>query len=48
MRLLEISAVKTGRRFFRNDYTRQLYWMTYLSAFVLGATMLVKAITMAV
>ena len=48
MLLLEISAVKAGRRFFKNEYTQQTYWMTYLTSLVLGATMLVKAVAIAV
>ena len=48
MLLLEISAVKAGRRFFKNEYTQQIYWMTYLTSLVLGATMLVKAVAIAV
>jgi hypothetical protein len=48
MLLLEISAVKAARRFFKNDFTRMVYWMTYLFALVLGATMLIKAVTIAV
>jgi hypothetical protein len=48
MRLLEISAVKTSRRFFKNDYTRQLYLDDVSLCVCVGsATMLIKAVTVA-
>jgi hypothetical protein len=43
MVLLERAALAADRRFVRNDYTQQTYWMIYLSFAVLGATLLLKA-----
>jgi hypothetical protein len=40
---MEAVAVKAKRNFFRSSYSRDFYWMIYLSAFVLGTTFLLKA-----
>lgn len=43
MVVMEVAALRSGRPFFKNDYTRQTYWMTYLSLYVLGTSLLLKA-----
>ena len=39
----EVAALKSGRTVFRNWITQLMYWLTYFCAFVLGATMLLRA-----
>ena len=41
----EVAAFRADRPFFRTWYTRQMYWLTYFCAFVLGTTMLLRAAT---
>jgi hypothetical protein len=39
----EVAAFRADRPFFSTWYTRQMYWLTYFCAFLLGATMLLRA-----
>ena len=39
----EVAAFRADRSFFSTWYTRQMYWLTYFCAFVLGTTMLLRA-----
>lgn len=39
----EVAVFKSGRASFRKWYIKQMYWLTYFCAFVLGATMLLRA-----
>ena len=40
----EVAALRSGRTVFRNWITQLTYWMAYFGAFVLGATMLLRAV----
>ena len=45
MAMFELRAIRAGRQFFRNRWKQQLYWMTYLSCFILAACFLLKTVT---
>jgi hypothetical protein len=44
MVMRELAATRRGDHFFRSWSSRLAYWLTYFCTFVLGSTLLLKAI----